>query len=75
MGNTQRHRLNHHGDRALNSALHVVANSRMRYDPVTQAFVEERLARGKSKKEVRRTLKRYIARSLYRQLQCYDIEP
>jgi transposase len=65
-GRTTRHRLNRRGDRALNRAIHTIAVSRMRYCPVTQAYVTRRTTEGKSKKEIRRCLKRYIARQLHR---------
>jgi transposase len=67
-GHTQRHRLNRGGDRALNKALHTIARTRMRSDPATSAYVARRRAEGKSKREIRRCLKRYIARQLYRTL-------
>jgi hypothetical protein len=40
----------------------------MRSDPATRAYVARRRADGKSKREIRRCLKRYIARQLYRAL-------
>ncbi len=67
-GQTKRHRLNRGGDRALNKAIHVIANTRIRSDPATQAYVARRTAEGKSSREIRRCLKRYIARQLYRAL-------
>jgi transposase len=67
-GQTQRHRLNRGGDRALNRALHTIARTRMRSDPATKAYVARRRAEGKSNREIRRCLKRYIARQLYRVL-------
>lgn len=63
-----RHRLNRHGDRQLNSALDVIAKTRMRCDEQTKQYVERRTAQGLSYRE-KRILKRYIARSIYRQLQ------
>lgn len=68
-GLTTRHRLNRRGDRHLNSALHVVALQRQRHDPATRAYFERRRAEGKSDREIRRCLKRYIARQLYRTLE------
>jgi len=65
-GNTTRHRLNRGGDRRLNSALHTIVMTRMRCDPATRAYVERRLAQGKTRREIRRALKRYTARQLYR---------
>jgi transposase len=63
-GQTTRHRLNRRGDRALNKAIHTIARTRMRSDPTTKAYVARRRAQGKSKREIRRCLKRYIARQL-----------
>jgi transposase len=67
-GRTVRHRLNRGGDRALNRALHTIAATRMRSCPTTQAYMARRTAEGKNPKEIRRCLKRYIARQLYRTL-------
>jgi transposase len=67
-GNTTRHRLNRHGDRQLNRALDVIARVRISCDPTTPDYLNRRLAEGKSKREIRRSLKRYIARLLFRQL-------
>src|SRR6185436_18202604 len=58
-GRTVRHRLNRGGDRAA---------TRMRSCPTTQAYVARRTAEGKNPREIRRCLKRYIARQLYRTL-------
>lgn len=65
-GNTVRHRLNRGGDRALNSALHMASLSRMTHDPETRAYVEKRAGQDKTKKEIRRCIKRYLARRVYR---------
>jgi transposase len=67
-GRTIRHRLNRGGDRALNRAIHAIALVRMRSCPRTRAYVARRTAEGKTTREIRRCLKRYIARELYRQL-------
>jgi transposase len=40
----------------------------MRSDPDTKAYVERRLAQGHTKNEIRRSLKRYLARQIYRTL-------
>jgi transposase len=65
-GKTIRHRLNIRGNRDANRALYVVAFGRMSHDERTKAYVARRTAEGKSKKEIIRCLKRYIARELYR---------
>ncbi len=67
-GQTTRHRLNRGGDRALNQALHTIAMARMRDCPTTRAYLTRRRAEGKTDREIRRCLKRYIARQLYRHL-------
>ena len=67
-GQTVRYRLNHGGDRALNRAIHAIALVRMRSCPRTRAYVARRTAEGKTTRDIRRCLKRYIARELYRQL-------
>jgi len=65
-GQTIRHRLNRHGNRDANRALYVIAVCRMSRDERTRAYVAKRTAEGKSKKEIIRCLKRYIAREIYR---------
>ena len=64
-GKVTRHRLNRGGDRAANSALHIIAIGRLRTDPRTKAYVAKRIAQGHSKLEAIRCLKRYIAREVY----------
>ncbi|WP_042062663.1 IS110 family transposase, partial [Acidomonas methanolica] len=51
-GKTIRHRLNRGGDRAANSALHLIAIGRLRTDEKTRAYVARRVAEGHSKLEV-----------------------
>lgn len=68
-GLTTRYRLNRCGDRQLNRALHTVVLSRLRYDPATRAYADRRRAEGRTDREIKRCLKRYIARQLYRQLE------
>lgn len=67
-GNTVRHRINRGGDRRLNRALHMAVVTRMRMDPDTRTYVEKRTAQGRTTREIRRSLKRYLARQIYRQL-------
>src|SRR3954447_2546620 len=68
-GKTVRHRLNRAGDRQLNRALHTVALCRLQRDPRTRAYAERRRKEGKTDREIKRCLKRYIARELYRRLE------
>ncbi len=68
-GQHTRHRLNRRGDRQLNQAIHTIAISRSRYCPKTRAYITKRTSEGKTTRETRRCLKRYIARQLYRLLE------
>jgi transposase len=67
-GNTTRHRLNRGGDRRLNRALTIIAMVRMVHHPQTRAYADRRRAEGKTDREIRRCLKRYLARRIYRHL-------
>jgi transposase len=67
-GKVVRHRLNRGGNRDANRALHMVCVVRMGSDRRTKAYVARRTAEGKSKWEIMRCLKRYIAREVYRVL-------
>ena len=69
-GKTIRHRLDRGGDRKLNRALHTIVLTRKRIDPETQAYIARRVTEGKTQREATRCLKRYLARSLYRQLEA-----
>jgi len=68
-GKTVRYRLNRSGDRQLNRALHTVTLCRLQRDPRTHAYADRRRAEGKTDREIKRCLKRYIARELYRRLE------
>jgi len=64
-GKTERHRLNPGGDRDANRTLYLIAVVRLRYCDRTRAYAIRRAGDGKSKKEIIRCLKRYIAREIY----------
>ena len=68
-GQRTRHRLNRYGDRTLNHALYIIAITRTRTCPKTRAYITKRTSQGKTTREARRCLKRYIARHLYRLLE------
>ncbi len=65
-GLTSRKRLNRGGDRSANQALWRIVMVRMVHDPRTRAYVARRTTEGRSKREIIRSLKRYVARELYR---------
>ena len=69
-GKVVRHRLDRGGDRRLNRALHTIVLALRRTDPRTQAYIARRTSEGKSEREAVRCLKRYLARSLFRQLEA-----
>ena len=64
-----KHRLNRNGDRQLNNALYVVAIARTNYHQPSRDYRDKRRAEGKTDREIRRCLKRYIARHVYRLLE------
>jgi hypothetical protein len=64
-GKVIRHRLNPGGDRQANHALWRIVFTRMGSGPATRAYVERRTGEGKSKAEIIRCLKRYVAREVY----------
>jgi transposase len=64
-GQTRRHRLNRGGNRQANAALYRIVLIRMRYHQPTKDYVVRRTSEGKSKREIIRCLKRYLAREVY----------
>ncbi len=62
---TNRHRLNRGGNRQANAALYRVVIVRMRGHQPTVDYVRRRTAEGKSKSEIIRCLKRYVAREIF----------
>lgn len=65
-GKTQRRRLNRGGDRQANAALYRIVLSRLRWDGRSRDYLRRRLAEGKTRREIIRCLKRYVAREIYR---------
>src|SRR5215207_8042570 len=74
-GQTIRYRLNRGGDRDLNCALHTIVLTRLQHDPATRAYAARRAAEGKTPREIKRCLKRYVARQLYRILEAEGPTP
>ncbi len=70
-GQVTRHRLNRSGDRQLNRALHTIVVARLRDDPATRAYAARRRGEGKSVRDIRRCLKRTVARQLFKLLERY----
>ena len=67
-GQTHRMRLNRGGNRQLNRAIHGIALAQVRTYPPAQAFVARKRAEGKSWREAVRSLKRHLARIVFRLL-------
>ncbi|MEU6555208.1 IS110 family transposase [Streptomyces sp. NPDC046915] len=64
-GKTQRRRLNRGGDRQANAAIFRIVLSRLRWEERSQEYMRRRLAEGKTRREIIRCLKRYVAREIY----------
>src|SRR6266550_958917 len=67
-GKVTRHRHGPGGDRQANHALWRIVFTRLGSHPATRAYAGRRTAEGKSKAEIIRCLKRYVAREVYRHL-------
>ena len=66
---TNLYRLNYGGDRHANNAIWRIVITRLgQHDPRTVAYMNRRLAEGKSKRHIIRCLKRYVARETFRAL-------
>ena len=67
-GKTSRHRLSRGGDRAANNALFRIALVRMSHHQQTKDYVQRQLAKGHTRMEILRKLKRAIAREVFKLL-------
>ncbi|HET6832910.1 MAG TPA: IS110 family transposase [Acidimicrobiales bacterium] len=64
-----RHRLNQGGNRQANHALWRVVLTRLgQREPRTVAYMDRRLAEGRTKPEIIRALKRYVAREIFQRI-------
>lgn len=64
-GLSNKYRLSRGGDRQANAALHRIIVVRLKSHPETRAYRDRTIARGKTRKDAHRLLKRYLARRLY----------
>ena len=64
-GKTTRHRLNRGGNRQANAALYRIVLVRLRWHQPTKDYMTKRLAENKTKPEIIRCLKRYVAREVF----------
>ncbi|WP_331747111.1 IS110 family transposase (plasmid) [Streptomyces sp. NBC_00853] len=65
-GKNVRHRLNTGGNRALNSALHIIAICQIRDGGRGQEYYRRKITEGKTPAEARRALKRRLSNVVYR---------
>ena len=73
-----RHRLNRSGHRQLNAILHMITVTQTRSWPPAQAYVARRVSEGKTQRESRRALKRYVIRAIWQAWKsCHvaDLQP
>ncbi len=61
-----RHRLNRGGNRRLNSVLYYIALTQAHHLPSARAYLDRRVAEGKTRREARRALTRFIVRAVWR---------
>jgi transposase len=71
-GKTIRHRRNRGGDRQANAALHRMVVVRLRWHQPTKDYMARRFTQGKSKNEIIRCWKRYVAREVFAVLNQMD---
>ena len=64
-GRPVHHRLSRHGNRRINSVLHIMAVTRLRTHAETQAFIERATATGKTRRDALRIVKRRLARQIW----------
>jgi transposase len=67
-GEPVRHRYNPGGNRRINAVLHRMAITQLRCEPRAQAIFANARARGHTKKEARRILKRHLSDVIYRRM-------
>jgi transposase len=65
-GEPVRHRLNRGGNRRVNSVLHIMAVTQLRCEPRARELYDNARARGRTKREAMRILKRHLSNVVYR---------
>ncbi len=67
--------LNRGGDRQANATLHRIVQTRLRVDPRTQDYYERRSKEGKTRREIVRSLRRYVAREVFHLVRPVHSQP
>ena len=61
-----RHRLNRGGNRRLNHVLYFIVLTQAHHLPEAKAYLDRRVAEGKSRREAHRALKRFVVRAIWK---------
>ena len=61
-----RHRLNRGGNRRLNHVLYFIVLTQAHHLPEAKAYLDRRVAEGKSRREAHRALKRFVIRAIWK---------
>jgi transposase len=69
-GDVRRHRLNRGGNRSLNNALHLAARTQLNHHHGARQHHARKLAEAKTPQEAFRSLKRQLAKVVYRQMKA-----
>lgn len=67
-GKAVRHCLSRGGDRQINNAIHTIAIIRATHQPETRAYLDRRIAEGKTRRHALRALKRHTSRDVFKRL-------
>lgn len=70
---TGRMRLNPHGHRKLNRAVHLIALTQARSHPPAIDYITRRTSQGNTRRDAIRSLKRYITRTIYHTLKHHQL--
>ena len=70
-----RHRLNRGGNRRLNAVLYRIALTQAHHSPEARAYLDRRVAEGKTRREAMRALKRFLIRAIWRLWQECSTSP
>ena len=70
-----RHRLNRGGNRRLNAILYRIVLTQSRHSEPARAYLERKLSEGKTLREARRSLKRYVVRAIWQAWQTCPRPP
>jgi len=73
-GSRQGHRVNFGGNRQLNRAIHIIALTQRRCEPLAQAYYAKKRAEGKTARAAMRCLKRRLVDVLYRLWHARPVE-